>query len=341
MTSKVPTVSIIVVCWNSASYLPRCLEALSAQSCGDFEVVVIDNGSIDGAVDDLEEKYPNLDLRVKRLGANKGFAAANNIGARLARGTWLGLLNADAFPEPDWLEKLLQAAGQHPEFAAFSSRQIRAVDDRFLDGAGDAYHVSGLAWRRYYGFPIGQFGLKTEEVFSACAAAALYSRTAFLQVGGFDEDFFSYHEDVDLGFRLRLQGFRCLYVADASVRHIGSTNVRARSDFALYYWQRNFIWSFVQNMPSPLLWQALPAHLMANFIGLAYYTIRGHGGILFKAKRDALGGLPRALQKRQTIQKATKVDTGELSRLMDRGWLQPYLLGHHARKINITVKSSD
>jgi hypothetical protein len=180
---------------------------------------------------------------------------------------------------------------------------------------------------------------RTEEVFSPCAAAALYSRSAFLQVGGFDEDFFSYHEDIDLGFRLRLQGFKSLYVPEAVVYHIGSATLGAQSDFALYHWQRNFIWSFVQNMPSALLWEALPAHLMTNIIYQINYTLRGHGVILLKAKMDAIRGLSRALRKRCKIQKTRKVSRKNLLRILERGPLQPYLLGYHIRKIQRSMKS--
>jgi len=307
-----PRISVILVTWNSAATLTRCLGCLAAQTLKDFEVVLVDNGSTDGSLDGMESRWPGLILRVERLDENRGFAAANNLGARLARGEWLAMLNADAFPEPDWLEKLLRAAERNPEFSFFASRQLQANSPQLLDGAGDALHISGLAWRRYASWPAAQFGLEPEEVFSPCAAAGLYSRQAFLQVGGFDEDFFSYHEDVDLGFRLRLQGFRCLYVPDAVVQHVGSATLGAQSDFALYHWQRNFIWSFIQNMPSAFLWEALPAHLMANFIYQINYTLRGRGGVLLKAKKDALRGLSRALRKRREIQKTRKASSVEL-----------------------------
>ena len=332
-------ISIVVITWNSAAYLPRCLASLNHQTFKDFEVILVDNGSNDGCVDNIERNWPDLNLRLERLPENVGFAAANNLGACLARGEWLALLNADAFPETDWLENLILAAENHPEFSFFASRQIQANAPEFLDGAGDAYHISGLAWRRYASWPAAQFGLEPEEVFSPCAAAALYPRRAFLQVGGFDENFFSYHEDVDLAFRLRLRGFRCLYVPDAVVKHIGSATLGAQSDFALYHWQRNFIWSFIQNMPSALLWEALPAHLVANFIYLVNYTLRGRGGCLLKAKKDALRGLSRALRKRREIQKTRKVSSVELLSKMERGWLQPYLLGYHIRKIRQTMPS--
>jgi GT2 family glycosyltransferase len=131
-----------------------------------------------------------------------------------------------------------------------------------------------------------------------------------------------------------------LYVPDAVVEHIGSATLGIQSDFALYHWQRNFIWSFIQNMPSALLWEALPAHLMANFIYQVYHTLRGHGSILLKAKMDALRGFSRALRKRRKIQKTRKVSNAEILRTMERGWLQPYLLGYHIRKIRRSTRTS-
>jgi GT2 family glycosyltransferase len=333
-TNGLPTaLSIIIVSWNSAAYLSQCLISLRAQTFKDFETIIVDNGSMDGSIDELELKWPDLNLKVTRLKENLGFAAANNIGARLAGGRWLALLNTDAFPEPDWLERLLASAESNPEYSFFASRQLKANAPNFLDGAGDIYHISGLAWRRYAEFPAACFGLDFCEVFSACAAAAMYSREAFLQVGGFDEDFFSYHEDVDLSFRLRLQGFRCLYVPDAVVKHVGSVSVGAQSDFAFYHWQRNFTWSFIQNTPFALLWKALPAHLLANVIQLIYYIFRGRGAILWKAKMDALRGLSGALQKRKDIQKGCLVNPSKLLAVMEQGWSQPYLIGYNIRKI--------
>jgi GT2 family glycosyltransferase len=336
-----PKVSLIISTWNSGDVLPHCLNSLAKQTVRDFEVIIVDNGSSDNSIENIQAKWPGIDFQIRRMDKNIGFATANNMGARLASGEWLALLNSDAFPDPGWLENLLQAADREPKFSFFASRQLQARAPHLLDGAGDAYHISGLAWRRFAGFPANQFGLDSGEVFSACAAAALYSRQAFLQVGGFDEDFFSYHEDVDLGFRLRLQGFRCLYVPGAVVQHIGSATLGAQSDFALYHWQRNFIWSFFQNMPFGLLWMALPAHLMANFIYQVNYTFRGRGKVLMKAKRDALRKLPRSLLKRRGIQKSRRISNAELFHAMEHGALQPFLLGHTIRKINQETRSSD
>lgn len=327
-----PHVPVIIVCWNSGEYLPRCLSGLSTQTYRDFEVILIDNGSTDESTLRLLENYSNINLHIERFETNRGFAVANNIGARLARGRWLALLNSDAFPQPDWLAHLIKTTENHPEFSFFASRQLQANRLDLLDGAGDTYHLSGFAWRQYFGYPADKFGLVSREVFSACAAAALYSRKAFLQVGGFDEDFFSYYEDVDLSFRLRLQGFRCLYVPDAVVQHVGSVSVGARNNFSLYHWQRNLIWSFVQNMPSALLWRALPFHLLANIMFQILFTFRGHGAILWKAKVDALRGLSLALRKRRKIQSEIKVSSAELLLTMEHGFLQPYLQNYNISK---------
>jgi GT2 family glycosyltransferase len=333
-----PLVSVIIVTWNSNKYLHICLDKLSIQTINDFEIILVDNGSEDNALDGLQEKYPSLDLHIHRLSSNLGFAAANNIGARLARGRWLVLLNADAFPEPNWLEKLIAATESHPEMASFSSRQLQANNPEFLDGVGDAYHVSGLAWRIGLGYPAGQYGLKAAEIFSPCAAAAMYLHEAFLDVGGFDEDFFSYFEDVDLGFRLQLKGYRSLYAPEAVVHHIGSATFGGRSDFAFYHSHRNLIWTFVKNMPTALFWRYLPAHILANLIYVSYYTLRGRGRVLWQAKHDAIKDLSKFIHKRRAIQKEIRITSSELSRLMENGWFQPYLLEYHLRRARRSIK---
>lgn len=316
-----PAASIVILTWNSADHLSHCLENLKGQTYKNLEVILIDNGSTDDSMIGL--KQHGLNIRVERLTENKGFAIANNIGARLARGKWLALLNADAYPEPDWLEKLLRAAEQNPEFTCFSSRQIQFNAPHLLDGAGDAYHISGLAWRNGYKLSAETHGLQQKEVFSPCAAAALYSRKEFLAAGGFDEDYFSYFEDVDLGFRLRLGGEKCLYVPEAVVHHVGSASTGKRSDFSVYYGYRNMIWTFVKNMPAPLLWIFLPLHISAILFFAVYLTLRGQGQAIWKAIFDAMYGLPKMIQKRKLIQKSKKIRPRELLKVMSTGVFEP------------------
>lgn len=321
---SVPLVSVVIVTWNSKAHLPACLNRLATQVFQNFEVIIIDNGSRDEGIHNLREKYSFLVLHIETLNTNLGFSAANNLGARLACGKWIALLNADAFPEPDWLEQLLLVARQNPEYSAFSSRQIQHNTPHLLDGAGDAYHISGLAWRNSYNLRAAENGLVEKEIFSPCAAAALYSREEFLNVGGFDEDYFSYFEDVDLGFRLRLGGAKCLYVPEAVVRHVGSASTGKRSDFSVYYGYRNLIWTFVKNMPSPWLWFFLPLHVVTILFFSIYLTMRGQGRAIWKAIFDALRGLPKMMEKRKMIQKNIKIKPRDLLNAMSTGLFEPY-----------------
>jgi len=321
----VPLVSIVLVTWNSKPHLSHCLTLLSEQTYQNLEVVIVDNGSTDGTVvEEIREQFPAYPITVDKRNTNLGFAAANNIGARLAQGKWIALLNADAYPEPDWLENLLQAAEQNPEFKIFSSRQLQYHTPHLLDGAGDAYHISGLAWRNSYNLPADQNGLEEREIFSPCAAAALYSREEFLAIGGFDEEYFSYFEDVDLGFRHRLRGMKSLYVPRAVVHHVGSASTGKRSDFSVYYGYRNMIWTFFKDMPSPYFWLYLPLHISAVLFFAIYLTIRGQGKVIWKAILDAYRGIPKMLAKRKNIQNNLKIQPREILNFMSTGLLEPY-----------------
>lgn len=316
-------VTVVVVNWNSGPLLSRCLAALSAQTRRPERVVVVDNGSTDGSCPEDDAARP---LRVLRLGTNTGFAAGSNRGIREAGDCEaVALLNPDAFPEPRWLEALLAAAEAHPGHVAFGSRMLAGTPG-LLDGIGDAYHVSGRPWR------VGHHRAPSEaaeeaEIFSPCAAAALYRRAELLEAGGFDERYFCYVEDVDLGFRLRLRGGRCLYVPEAVVTHVGSATSGAHSDFSLYHGHRNLVWTFFKDMPWPLLVAYLPQHLALNLFTVAWFAARGRAGPLLRAKRDALRGLPAVLRERRRIQAGRRVGAWALRQVMSRGLLRPYLEG--------------
>jgi len=310
-------VTVVVVNWNSGALLERCLLALGAQTLTPRRVVVVDNGSRDGSERAARER-PGVELLA--LGANLGFAAANNRGIARAEGCeWIALLNPDAFPEPGWLEALVRAADDG-RFALLASRQVLADDPSRLDGTGDVYTVAGRAWRRHHGQAAAENDLVPEEVFSPCAAAALYRRDALLEAGGFDESFFCYFEDVDLAFRMRLAGHRCLYVPDAVVHHVGSASSGRRSPFSVYHGHRNLVWTYWKNMPAALLAFYWPQHLGLNLVSLLWFTLRGQGGTILRAKRDALLALPRVLRERRRVQGARKVRARDLRRVMVGGF---------------------
>lgn len=319
-----PAISIIIVTWNSNKVLSRCIDRLKMQSARDFEVILVDNGSSPYNIQFENEFSDDIQVKARFLESNLGFAVANNIGVQLARGEWIVLLNADAYPESDWLENLLKAAEQNPQYNFFSSRQIQYNDPHLLDGAGDEYHVSGLAWRRFYNHVEKEYGLEQTEVFGACAAAAMYRKEDFLKVGGFDEDYFSYFEDVDLSFRLRLAGGRCLYVPTAVVHHVGSASTGKLSDFVVYYGHRNLVWTFFKDMPGILFWVYLPLHLLMNLFFFLSFIFKGKGSAIFRAKWDAFRMLPRILKKRKQIQVSRKIPYQEILEFMRKGILDPY-----------------
>ena len=311
-------VSVIIVNWNGEQFLERCLLALMDQTVKPHEIILVDNASSDGSLE-IARRFPIV--RLMALDQNTGFACGNNLAIEAAsnESEWIALINPDAFAEPRWLEDLLASAQSNPGFDVFGSKLVNAADPTMLDGTGDAYHLSGLVWRMGHGMPVSADAEGEHEVFSPCAAAALYRRSPLREIGGFDEDYFCYVEDVDLGFRLRLAGYRCFYVPQSVVHHVGSgTTGGPHSDFALYHGHRNLVWTYVKNMPVILLWLLLPLHVVMNLTSLFLFAYRGRGGVIWRAKRDALLGLPKMWRKRQQIQKTRVASIGEVWRQLDK-----------------------
>jgi len=312
------SVDLIIVNYNSGVWLRKVVAALQVQTFRDFRAVILDNGSTDQSLDNLPDGAASIEL--VRAQRNLGFAAGNNYAIHHhVSAPWLALLNPDAVPHADWLERFMAAAKRYPQYNFFGCRMLDANDPKRLDGVGDVYHVSGLSWRDGQACADGPAYREPEEIFSPCAAAALYRTRDVIDAGLFDEDFFCYSEDVDLGFRLRLRGGRCLYVPDAVVEHAGSASSGARSDFQLYHGHRNLAWTYVKNMPGWLFWFYLPYHVLANGYSLIAFTLRGQGGPLWRAKRDALKGLRSAWRKRRQIQAGRTAPTHELRRVLRRG----------------------
>lgn len=311
-------VSVVIINWNGENFLERCLEALIVQTVKPYEIIVVDNASSDHSIE-IVRRFPSVHLLLP--GSNTGFARGNNLAieATSVESEWVALMNPDAFAEPSWLETLLAAAAVNKGFDIFGSRLVNSSEPTILDGTGDAYHMSGLVWRTGHGLPVSSSEDRPREMFSPCAAAALYRRDALRSIEGFDEDYFCYVEDVDLGFRLRLAGFRCLYVPQSVAHHVGSgTTGGQHGDFASYHGHRNLVWTFVKDMPGLLFWLLLPLHLALNLITICWFLSRGQGALILKAKFDAVLGLPKMWRKRQKIQNARVVSVGEIWRQLNK-----------------------
>jgi GT2 family glycosyltransferase len=311
--------AVIIVNYNGGEMLRRCLAAVSAQTEPPARVLVMDNGSRDGSIDACRADFPRVEFRL--LDANLGFARANNVGIdEVADCDWVALLNPDAFPAPTWIEELHRGAREFPGVPAFASCMLSAANPVVADGAGDAYRVDGLAWPRHQGGPSSGMPRRPEEVFSPSAGAGFYRRDALIAVGGLCERFFCYYEDVDLGFRLRLRGGTCQYLPRAVVKHMGSAISGGQaSQFSVYHAHRNFVWTFVRNMPGKYFLFYAPAHVLANLASVALFVRKGQGRTILKAKRDALLGLPKAFAERRQIQAARLVEPSAVVAAMQRG----------------------
>lgn len=264
----------------------------------------------------MSEVQKPLVIGWKRSSLNAGMASVR-YRAHCQDSDNIVLLNPDAFPEPGWLAALSDAAQRHPECGSFASRMLNHKHPGLLDGAGDELSIAGKARRRAHGHHAAGSYQAPGSVFAACAAAAQYRRVDLEEVGGFDERFFCYVEDIDLGFRLLLRNRPCRYVPDAVVCHMGSALTGRRSDFSIYYGQRNVVANYVKNMPTVLFWLCLPLHLDLNIGYLIAGTLAGRGRVMWRAKRDAVRMLPELWRARRAIQSARHISTRSVLRYLD------------------------
>lgn len=252
--------SVVIVNYNGRDFLQRCVDALSEQQFRDFEVIIADNASSDGSMEALDTSQLS-NCAILMNDENLGFARGNNEAIRTASGEWLVLLNPDTVARPDWLAEIDAGIRRHADVKMFACTQYELSSNDILDGVGDAYLVFGFPWR-------GGFGHRANllppegECFSPCGASAVLHTETFRAHEGFDERFFCYCEDVDLGFRMRLAGERCVFLPQAVVHHAGSGISGRNSDFSVYHGTRNRVWTYAKNMPWSLMILTLPLHLV-------------------------------------------------------------------------------
>jgi GT2 family glycosyltransferase len=314
-------VAVVIVTYNnSAATLTACLDALAKQTLQPTRTLVIDNASPQGFP--VEATANRHNVEVIRNNENVGFAAANNqafeILARDGSVELVALLNPDAFPEPGWLAELVGAAEQYPEFDAFASRMMIEGTDDIVDGMGDAYHITGLAWREGHGTRLRPTDLLGREVFGVCAGAGLYRLAALVRVRGFDEGLFCYLEDIDLSFRMRRAGMRCRYVPGAVVWHVGGQSSQDNVAFRLYYGHRNMIRVYLKNMPAALLMLTLPAHVVVNLVGVVRSLWRGDASTVWRAKLDATRSIRHVWGQRRELSRSATIGARPLWRHLSK-----------------------
>jgi GT2 family glycosyltransferase len=315
---SVPDVSVIIVTWNGLRHLDACLAAVAAQVGVTLETVLVDNASTDGTVDHVRRRYPAV--RIVELRQNRGFAGGNNAGVAEARAPLVAFLNNDTIADPRWLHALVRGLDTAGGFALVTSRIVYMHDPQTIDSAGDGFLRAGGAFKRLHGMPSAQ-AEEPLEVFGACGAACLMPRSVFAELGGFDEDFFASHEDVDLSYRARLRGYRVRYVPQAIVRHQGSATLGRQSARAVFYGQRNLEWVYLKNSPVSVLLRTVPGHLAYDIAAAVHFARTGHMWTFIRAKASALAGVPALLRKRAIVQRGRRVDDREIWRMLEPRWL--------------------
>lgn len=303
-------ISIVIVNYNGAKYLDRCLASLTTQTYPAFEIIVVDNASTDESCAFVEREYQ---VRLVRSETNVGFAAGNNLGIRAARGDLIATLNTDTYVEREYLEKL-SAPMRDPEVGACAPLMLEMEQPEVVDAAGIRVDAFGFAWNIGAGERATQVATTaarnmgagenaaqvatTAEVYGACAGAALYRRAMLDEVGCFDEEYFGFYEDADLAWRARKAGWKTIFVPEARVYHLHGASFGKIAPRKTYLLARNRWWTTLKNYPMPQLVFALPIILLLDAGSLLEAARRGHLREAWQGRMDAWRNRKRFWAKR-------------------------------------------
>jgi GT2 family glycosyltransferase len=321
-----------VVNWNRKPLLEACLSSLLYQRRAPDEIVVVDNGSCDGSVERIRELAQTAAVPIRLIvnDSNRGFCAANNQGISAAAGEFVALLNNDAEAGSDWLSALLDAFSGDPRVGMAASKIVVWEDPSVIDKAGHLIYPDGQNRGRGSGeLDRGQYD-RREEVLWPDGCAAMYRRTMLTEIGGFDEDFFAYADDAELGLRARIAGWGCLYIPTAVVRHHRGSTLGQLAPARLRLIERNRVLLAAKLFPWSLLWKngfyygaRLASGLRAALRGKGEIGRVPSGAGKLRAALAVLGGdlealalLPRMLAKRRGVNRIRRLPPAEVKRLI-------------------------
>jgi len=283
-------VTVIIPNYNGKPFLKECLESVKNQSCP-LNVILVDNNSQDKSVEFIKNNYPEFTLIENP--ENIGFAAAVNQGIKAANSEYILLLNNDVQLEVDAISNLLKCIKKDENIFAVSSKIIQSNDRTKMDDAGDEYTIMGWTRRVGYGKSPDKY-TEEKEIFSACAAASIYRRSVFEEIGYFDENFFAYMEDVDISYRARIHGYQCLYCPDAAVYHVGSASSGSRyNEFKIRLAARNNVYVPYKNMPWPQLILNGIFLFIGYFIKYLFFIRQGHGKVYLDGLKEGFRSLEK------------------------------------------------
>jgi GT2 family glycosyltransferase len=316
-------VSVIILNYNGKEYIEECIDSILRQTCKDRKIIVVDNGSTDGSLEIIKEKFADR-IRLIENKDNLGFAEGNNIGISSSTGSYIALLNNDAVADDNWLSELVDAARKSDSnFGMWASKILFYDDHKIIDTAGHLIYPDGLNRGRGKGeVDKGQYD-KVEEVFFPSGCAALYSKSMLDQIGLFDPDFFAYGDDTDIGLRARIAAWNCLYVPTAIVYHRSSATTGRYSPLKAYLVERNRLWILIKYFPLRYILLS-PLYTLMRLILQAYGALTGKGAagrfteqyslwklisVLLKACFDAIRGSLKMIRKRLALNKIKKTST--------------------------------
>jgi GT2 family glycosyltransferase len=308
-------ISVVIPHWNGIRFLPDCLDALAKQTYPAIEVILVDNASEDGSQALIREQYPWVKLI--ELPENRGFTGACNAGIAASEGEVVALLNNDTEVDPNWAEAVMDAFARHSEVGSVASKMLLFDKRDHLHTAGDTFSRDGRAgnrgvWQR----DVGQYDTE-EYVFSACGGSSAYRRAMLDQIGVLDDTFFFLMEDVDLGWRAQLAGWRCLYTPRAVVyHHLSATGGGVT---ASYYAGRNTLILLAKNLPAAL-WRRYGGLILRTQVKEGWNALRAWRGKAARARlRGMLAGVWRALTiwpQRRRVQATRTVSIEYLDSLL-------------------------
>ena len=325
-----PLISVVVLNWNGYQVLDNCLRSLYDQTYRPLEIIVVDNASTDGSVDFVRQKFQDVNLIVNEK--NLGFGGGNNIGIRASRGQYIMILNNDTRLDPKCVEELKRSIEKDKSYGACASKILLENEPDIIDGVGIVVCPDGLSFGRGRLEKRDRYD-EEEEIFFASDCACLYRREMLEDIGLYDEDFFAYADETDMGWRAQLAGWKCIYSPKAIVYHLHSTSSGGRySSFKAFLVERNRIWVALKNFPISLIILG-QFYTLWRYVFQAYGALRGKGAagqftsdfskaelvkILLKVYLSVWKQLPLMLKKRKMIQQKKRITNREVYRLIKR-----------------------
>ena len=324
-----PLISVVVLNWNGSRVVEECLKSLQAQTYNPLEIIVVDNASTDGSADLIRRRFPDVNLIVNER--NLGFGGGNNVGIRTSQGRYIMMLNNDARLDPKCIEELKRSIEKDERYGVCACKILLENEDNLVDSAGIVVFWDGLSIGRGR-LEKGDRYNKEEEVFFSSGCACLFRKKMLDDIGLFDEDFFAYADETDMGWRARLAGWKCIYNPKAVVYHFHSASSGTYSPLKAFLVERNRIWVAIKNFPLSLL-------IFGQFCTLYRYLFQAFGAffgkgaagkftkefskfrlvmILLSVYFSILKNLQIPFKKRLQVQKKKKISNIEIYRLLKK-----------------------